>query len=333
MRLKLMSLATALVVAFGVQAYASETLKEYGLQCREKIGYIPDFNCQDPGLSEVVPITVNGQTPETYEWGMSCDRPSLLPYGDETFGQCTPYSRVLDLSRKSSPDLQANDIQISAFCRRKFYRDEESSVFDEVDIILHDTKTGSTCWFHADGEGAEGLPGKVPSPTGNKEGVFAPNVSTFWKSPEYTASLNCGGCHDSDPFMYSPYIGQVWHRVPVNPFGWYANDIGTAFQDWEKPSALSTTNNTCVGCHRIGNQYTCETGIYESAGQIPPVGGSDAALSYPLSHWMPADNFHSQSEWESVYAESVAKLGECCKDPYLAQCKVTPITGLPKWTQ
>ena len=298
---------------------AAETVLEYGATCAAKIGEIPAFRCLD---GTIVPITVNGVEPDKYEPRMTCDRPSRLPYPATTFGQCAPFSRILDLSKDSK--------QISAFCRREFLRDKEDPRFDEIDIILHDVKTGGTCWFHAEGEGPAGIDGsRVPPPDEVTPPPGKISALDFWYPPAKTAAKGCGHCHDSDPFMYSPYIGQVWDHVPVDPFGWYANDIGEAFKAWTKPNAITTTNNTCVGCHRIGDQFTCSTGIYESAGQIPTDGASAAGLSYPSSHWMPVDNFHSKAFWDTVFAPSVAALGACCKNPGLPSCRITPITGRP----
>jgi hypothetical protein len=309
-----------LVGAFpGAGPRASETILEYGAACVSAIGEIPAFKCLD---GTIVPITVNGVEPRVYEPRMKCDRPSMLPYPDTTFGQCAPYSRVLNLSRGTT--------QISAFCRREYLRGKDDPRFDEIDIILHSVKTGSTCWFHAEGDGAAGIDGsRVPPPNEATPPPGAISALDFWYTPARTAAKDCGHCHDSDPAMYSPYIGQVWEHVPVDPFGWYANDIGEAFRAWEKPNSITTQSNTCIGCHRIGDQFTCSTGIHQSAGQIPTDGATALGLSYPLSHWMPVNNFHSKAFWDTVYAPSVAALAACCRNPDLPSCVITPITGRP----
>ena len=48
----------------------------YGRDCAKLIAEAPPFNCLD---GDVVPITVDGKTPETWTRHMTCDRPAYLP--------------------------------------------------------------------------------------------------------------------------------------------------------------------------------------------------------------------------------------------------------------
>ena len=314
-----LKIATAASLTLLAQTASAEDIIEYGEQCAKAIAPLPAFNCLD---GEIIPITVDGKEPERYFPGMDCDRPSLLPLGPDSDGQCVPFSRALLISD--------GDSQITALCRQKKIRNQESPYFDEVDIIAHDVVSGSTCWFQAEAKDENGFDAtRVPPPNEKTPPPGHISAMDFWNSPAKTASADCGHCHDSDPFMYSPFIGQVWQQVPTDPFGWYANDIGEAFQKWAKPSALASRGNTCVGCHRIGSEFTCKQGILESAGEIAPPNGDDWATSYPGSHWMPAGNFHSKAAWQTIYKQSVADLASCCDDPDQPMCQVTPITGRP----
>ena len=316
--LLLSTLASPLPVAAGGQ-----TLLEYGQMCSEMIGAVPAFDCTK---GEVVPITVNGQTPAEYSKGMSCDRPSLLEYGKNTFGQCTPYSRIHDLSYN---DAQKGAVQITAFCRREFLRPPESPFYDEVDIVLHSVKSGATCWFHAEykeGSSSGFDASRVPPPNEVKPPPGKVAANQFWWQPARTATKNCGGCHDADPFMFSPWIGQKWDKVPTDPLGKY-HHLGPDFAKWQS-SSISTRDNTCVGCHRIGNQESCKSFIRWASGMgTPPPGGNAVANSYPLSHWMPVSNNQSREFWGNVHQGSVNELLTCCADPKNPICTITPITG------
>ena len=64
---------------------------QYGKDCARLIAEAPPFDCLD---GEIVPITVDGQTPAAYTRHMTCDKPAYLPYPEKSDGQCTPYSRV-----------------------------------------------------------------------------------------------------------------------------------------------------------------------------------------------------------------------------------------------
>lgn len=310
-------LAGLLGLASTAQAAKVSPQVAYGQQCAREIAKIPAFDCN---AGTVVPITVDGKTPSEYKPGMKCDRPTMLPYNNQGNGQCIPYSKIHDLSDGAT--------QISAFCRRKYLRSENSPQFDEVDIILHSVKTGKTCWFHA--ESAEGDnkgfdASRVPPPDEETPPPGKVSATQFWWPPKATAKKDCGMCHDADPFMFSPWLGQVWQKVPVDPLGKYSH-VGEAFKHW-KSSAMTTPNSTCDGCHRIGNKMSCTDNVIASAAGLKPIpGANQAGDSYPLNHWMPADNNQSKAFWNTVHNQTVAQLLECCKNPKSKNCTITPIT-------
>ncbi len=313
---------------------ATQTLQQYAQMCTEMIGQIPAFDCTK---GEIVPITVDGKEPAEYKKGMTCDRPSLLVYGKDTFGQCTPYSRIHDLSYH---DKDKGAVQISAFCRREFLRPQDSPFYDEVDIVLHSVKSGATCWFHA--EYKEGTTtgfdaSRVPPPNEKTPPAGKVSADKFWWTPARTASKDCGSCHDADPFMFSPWIGQKWQKVPTDALGKY-HHLGPDFAKWQS-SSISTRDNTCTGCHRIGDKASCKglTADYKgfilyAAGMATPPGGNKTANSYPFSHWMPVSNNQSLEFWQNVHLKSIGELLTCCNDPKNPICTITPLTskGAPK---
>lgn len=285
----------------------------YAAQCSARVGQLPDFSCSDGAL---VPVTVNGEVPETYTPNMTCDRPALLDNGDASDGQCVPYSRILNLS--------TDTMQAVVMCRQKHIRAADSLQFDELDVISHNPATGATCWFSADAQSAdEPLDGQqVPSPT-------AANDATFWNSPRFVAKDGCGNCHDNDPFMYSPFVGQVWQHVPVNPLGAYfhvAPEMG--FSKWPI-TAMNPRDNTCLGCHRIGVDQTCSDLTKWLTGIKKPIGADEQASSFPLSHGMPPNHGLTQPAWNAIYAESVAQIRSCCEDNTQSMCQLSPISAYP----
>ncbi|MFD2207092.1 hypothetical protein [Kiloniella antarctica] len=303
-----------------------QTSASYGNMCAAAIRDLPAFSCQTGAL---IPITINGgQTPNSYYPDMDCDRPSLLPLGKNSDGQCIPYSRVLNLS--------VGDAQVAALCRQKKIRTESSVLYDEIDIVAHNAKDGSTCWFQAAGKNGQPIDGTlVPSPMKIAKAKDYKKVKAIWNTPAQTAKDDCGGCHDNDPFMYSPFIGQVWEHVPTDPEGWYKH-LGQDFKDW-KPVSLSTRNNPCVGCHRLGVQFTSGQGTEEATGLAEIANADEWAQTYPASHFMPVGNFHSQAQWNVIYAKAVDDILECHK-AYgnndksklgILGCLTEPITGKP----
>jgi hypothetical protein len=289
---------------------------EYGKMCAAMIGKIRPFSCLE---GTIVPITVDGKTPASYRPGMTCDRPALLPYGEGGFGQCTPYSRLLDLSYGKT--------QISAMCRREQLRDQDSPYFDEVDIVAHNADNGETCWFHSESGPGQKLTGfdasRVPPPDEVKPPAQRIAAGQFWWSPKATAGKQCLSCHDADPFMYSPWIGQLRYLLPADPLGRYSN-VGQEFAQWHSNS-ISTRDNTCVGCHRIGDQMSCKLYVETAAGRKDVTGGNLLSKSYPLSHWMPVNNGQSKQFWEQANLKSLNELLDCCNDPSNPVCTIKPI--------
>ena len=298
----------AFLVLLAAPANAA-TYGDYANQCRAEIGDIPAFSC---AAGVAVPITVNGETPNEYTKDMTCDRPALLPNGSDSDGQCVPGSRILNLSDDSK--------QISVMCRQKHIRLENPLRFDEIDIIAHNPVSGATCWFQASAVSGQSIDGTtVPSATD-------PASHKFFNHPETVVEDGCGTCHDNDPFMYSPFVGQVWGHVPTNPFGPYYHvnlpDLG--FDMWPLTQILPR-DSTCTSCHRIGVHETCGQLTDWASGQLIAPGSNPLAASYPLSHWMPP--YHNQTErsWDVINGPSVDTIGSCCLDPTQPMCNATEI--------
>lgn len=305
----------------GASACAQDVVA-YGRECADRIAKIPAFDCRS---GVVVPITVDGHAPDRYVAGMACDRPALLPYSEAgAEGQCVPHARALVLR----DDAKA---QVVAYCRQKRIRAADAWLYDEVDVIAHDIESGSTCWFAAKakpplatGRGLDGR--RVPPPDEQSPPSGGVAARDFWQPPEATAAGRCVACHDSDPFVWSPWAAQTG-QIPKDPFGKYANDIGEAFQRWPRPFGIATRGNPCVGCHRIGSMETCKTAILQAAGTDVAPGEDTDARRYPHARWMPAGNWHTERSWDVIYAEGVAQLRACCNDPGGAGCVIVPILG------
>jgi hypothetical protein len=335
-----------LFLAFLAINAQAQSFYEYGAQCAKEVTPIPAFTCM---AGEVIPITVNGQITTSYT--ATCDKPSLLNSTEQgSQGQCIPGSRALVL--RDDPVAQ-----ISAICRKHVVRDPSSPLFDEINIISHNLKSGKTCWFTAKAAtpftAGSGINGRiVPSPSGlphnrsernaqrgyekihpASEALAAdwkvdkttlPNPAALWMSPAQLARREpaCTMCHDSGPFMYSPYIAQTT-QLPGDPFGKYQpRAVGQAFKVWPQPFAISTRGNTCTTCHRMGNMNSCSAATQMATGQATQPGTSATGQQFPLSHWMSPGNLHSLAQWNEAFKKSVQDISDCCKNPQEAGCLV-----------
>lgn len=319
-----------LLLASTVQVAAqAETLAEYGRQCAAQITEIPAFNCM---AGEEIPITIDGKPVQPQPAPATCDRPSLLPQGDAQ-SQCVPGSRALVLRDDKTA-------QVSAICRKQVARPAGSALFDEINVISHSLKDGKTCWFTAKAAKPlredRGIDGRwVPSPSllprspqpPAPDGTRPPPAEKVWLSPREVARSQpaCISCHDSGPFMYSPYIAQTT-QLPGDPFGFYQpKAIGEDFkQAWARLHAfgITTRGNTCTACHRMGNMNSCQVAMQQSTGNAAQEGGNAWSKRFPQSHWMSPGNLHSRAQWDVQFSDSLQKLAACCADPKGPGCQV-----------
>lgn len=323
-----LTLLLLLLLAGTAQA---ETLAEYGRQCAEQVTEIPAFSCM---AGQEIPITVDGQPVPASTAPARCDRPSLLPQ-PHAVSPCVPGSRALVLRDDATA-------QISAICRKQVPRPAGSPWFDEINVISHNLKNGKTCWFTAQvtppppSTPASGIDGRwVPSPSTlarppqpvSPEGLKPRPADQVWQTPRQVATSlpACIHCHDSGPFMYSPYIAQTT-QLPGDPFGFYEpKAIGEDFKRaWATLHAfgITTRGNTCTACHRMGNMNSCKVAMDQSTGRKPQEGGDEWSQRFPQSHWMSPGDLHSRAQWDEQFTDSLRKLAACCEDPKGAGCRV-----------
>jgi hypothetical protein len=342
--------SAAFVIAGGVAVHAGDDydIHAYGHECAQLIAEVPPFNCLD---GQIVPITVNGETPATYTRHMRCDKPAYLPYPEETDGQCAPYTRVRM--------VRNDDIQTLVYCRRMYIRSIDDPHFDSIEVITHNVKTGSTCFFMSKnfGNQPEGVDGRrVPPPTEEAPPAGMVSAKDLWASPQHISNHSCISCHDSDPWVHTPWIDQS-QQVPSDPFGFYSVDVGGPFVNWPKPQSISTRGNSCTSCHRIGSLNTCqqqEVGDFgeqpakmlQSIGQAPHGRfGAAKGTAYDnppqvytawgsLPHgWMGARLPDVDSYLWKEYESKVQDLQRCCANPSAPGCIVEPIENLKQWLE
>jgi len=313
--------AVAVVLALAAlpapaRSETTENVLSYGAQCAALIAPIKPFNCLD---GEIIPITLNGK-PVTDQSPPDCDRPTqlLAPSVKWPEGRCVPFSRALLLADGAA--------QVTALCRRKRFRPAGDPRFEEVDVVAHSVRTGATCWFAAHRDDDEPFAAsRVPPPDELKPPDGQVAAASFWNGPVEVAHESCAGCHDNSPFMFSPFMSQVWHKVPTDAFGRYEN-IGAAFKRWASMKSFDPPGNTCTGCHRIGTINSCKTDFLTKISAIPPQIPADGANA-PAKYWMPLIHGLSQAAWQSLNSNSITALQRCCADPDRPECNVKAIPG------
>jgi hypothetical protein len=251
-----------------------ETLKQYATRCDKAMGgvTVPAFDCDDDKATDVM---------DRYgdKWDSvndKCDAPNVLN------GKCDPGSRFHVLHRGDGTD----GIYIVAHCRKEAtpangpnsaQLSNPKGFYSDVAVIEYNLNTGATCFYQALAEPGQGLSHAAPAPiSGNTK---------YWLTPASTANIKCGSCHDTGPFIRSPYLaqlGQVWPfendlTNSYNPYdpnqpkadpnylpGTLDADLagawnhtmpysftGLNFQSW-KSWSVTLKGNPCTSCHRLG---------------------------------------------------------------------------------
>jgi hypothetical protein len=308
---------------------AEYTISDYAKEVAAKLGPIPSFNVFENGV--IIPITLNDvELPAgLHSPSGKCDRPVLLPLGSD--GQCVPYARIgrLPGTNPQTGELDP-DIQWVFIARRyKIRTNPDDPTFEDVAIIGHNRKTGATAFFQMldtqNGKNATRVPSPMEKAAETPAGF--PTAQEFWLPPARTAQIGCNRCHDSDPFVHSPYVNQVLtgdqeQVVPSDPYGPYTF-IGTrAFTAWDAPQQFVPDSNACTACHRIGVNYSSGSFAQWAAGELAPSQLSATYGSYPSSHWMPPGEAEKRTpkEWEDLYRNSVYQLLSCHETPSQPGC-------------
>ena len=210
------------------------------------------------------------------------------------------------------------DVLGSLICRRYRFRSRNDPLFDDVAIIIHRKSTGATCFFQMpENTGSPQDSSRVPPPHEliSETPNGSPDVEQYWLSPE-TAERFCQQCHDSDPFIHSPYVMQTG-SVPSHPWGSY-KIAGKEFAEWLIVESVSVDGgNVCSSCHRIGDDFSCRSFFNYAVGSSPIKGVLSDAYRYPSSHWMPPqspDSPKSLEEWQAKFQTDINKIKDCCQN-------------------
>lgn len=322
----------------------------YAQACIDEMGDLPPwedrefFDCRDPSM-DVVPITATDSsgrvvsiTKDTpFPLGAAeqaatqrCDRPAWLDYGGAG-SPCAPFTRI-------GTFVNSKGTRFVFICRRYAPRPVDDPSFDVIGGIMHNPASGKTCWLngHADGKFADGT--KIPAPN-------TPNADRFWMNSDEIRGQGCPSCHDSDPFVHTPWMDQVLDKKtgrvlvpminndpdykPTTKYSspWAESFMGTDSQSraaWAQPQFL-TNVGACGSCHRIGAASTLALWAARSVGDASDSDFqsqwlTSAFRTFEKLHWMPTTPV-TQAGWPSSPSmQSMQAIKRCASNP--ASCGV-----------
>lgn len=314
---------------------AGAALQSYANACFQRLQVDPAdfarrFNCVDPSAARNLRVEVDAVVRQTcYETRdgacefakdlgelettfPSCDYPAWLD--DRCYGD----SYVQVIRPTSNPHVKA-----ALLCRHKTTFSGRFDDFDDVAMIVHNAENGETCWFQSpNGEGVRLDGQKVPGPV-------CDGADAFWLPPDETAGIQCIQCHDSGPWMNSPWMRRATEELGIaydeeqSP---YLN--GTPpFDRWPVPlfvkydGHLGSGASSCTSCHKIAaarpDFRTCDTWINRATGRADPALATRLSGTGRQEHsqyWMPEDGTRwTRAAWESLYDDHVKGLVDCCR--------------------
>jgi hypothetical protein len=348
-----------------------DSVLDYALHCKSELNLseepLQPWNCLE---GKEIPITIEGKplSVENYpllaQGKVACDLASWLIPAES----CMNYAFVLerDLSADVKGVIICRNRKFTSPLNKQMRRqqvDQEKTIeslikyyeFDTVGLIWTHMKTGKTCFF--DYRGKYG--GYIPSPDDSKKPTFEdlpepklpkgfkdPMGNSFseefwspsdsgWRPPTYVAETDlCIRCHDSGPFLASPWLAQVYspprpdRKVPYLIVG----NIFASTPVVMPPTSISTAQVTtsantkedqnCTSCHRIGRHFTCSHLVPYSIGLMSPQLLANGQPAVPPA-WMPPVNgtFHKdKASWQKLYAPHLRHLQCCCQNPLALDC-------------
>lgn len=347
-------------VTSGFSLAGAEGINGYGKICASKLGAIPAFSCLDDTLFKELPITstTSGGTTQATGRVSTCDYPIYLPTGGVN-ENCKPWARLGRIKTSDSayaavicrrywPESSANtnsagagsgipagEEDVAAPSQPGSWKRNPSGptdpFFNDVAIIQQDTKTGDTCYFQALGVlygDRVPPPSEVTLPDDVKIAhPRAKNAASFWLQPESTANINCINCHDSDPWMHSPYArqpldenGNVFlpSKPKVKKYTMLGGEYG--FANWTKSYTVEPTDDSgeaCLGCHNIGSLNGCSSWLPDvGTGSHVSVSKTAFGLAFPQAQWMPPDHGEANAvDWNDTYKAAVDAINRCCNVP------------------
>jgi hypothetical protein len=304
----------------------------YSCRCKQLLGALPtqaQATCdQGNDIHVYTASIVNGVPVETDEPDdvTSCDNPALL--------QSVPPEAACIPGGKLGQGVLDNGVIYKFVCRRKpgVPRDAPPRYFDHG-IIAHNPDNGATCYWVGNVTDSDGVFPDVDLTAGDPDKIAA--YTAFWETSSGRAEGDdCVGCHDNDPFMYSPHLKSVWDwSITAHRFSPYAQ-VRVAGPPTAVPvrRLVSPEAAACTGCHRISDQGTCDPWAEIATGnpdydndrpwQADYAANPDAY--FPLSTWMPfplPDGATSRDAWTAQLGASRDFILDCCSHPDHPQCK------------
>ena len=322
-----------------VTAYAEACVAQLGEipffpRVGEAEGDYATYNCLD---STPIPMTVtlaDGTVLMPEEEVDACDNPQFI------YSSCEPNAVT---GRTNGPRVASRENEQGThwvlLCRKA---KTEEGEYNDIAMIGHNPYTGKTCYFqNALYSQTDGL--HIPHPGDKVDSTASPQQSeSLWRGIQggYGSGIECVECHDSDPFIHTPWIDGALDSKgdPIIPkmgiddgFTEGFNEapyslVDLAGQGWTMPKVLTSPEaRACTKCHRIGDGRWAKSWMRRMEGDDTFWNNlvTDEYLKFAHLYWMPPEmeGINEETWADSEYGKAFTFIQDCASNPSNEACK------------
>jgi hypothetical protein len=249
-------------------------LQGYVSACEEALSsdgrpvVIPAMDCSSNRLSA---IGTGLESPLTHMGAMAGEGKQADPLGPKRCHTPSALLGAYPLAEGSddNPCMQGSrigrqddgDVTWVTVCR-KYRHYEDPFLFDDVNMIGYNRKTGKTCFFNSK---VTGETTKQPLRFNRPVNVKSPQADKVFMSPaQIQAKVPCASCHAANPFLRTPHIRAAvelpaMERNTPYQIVWpeYFTPDGSRVANLRLDPEAVPEIRSCVGCHAVGAGKYC----------------------------------------------------------------------------
>lgn len=252
-----------------------------------------------------------------------CANPSLLT------GSCRQGSRL--------GHVVHGDVSVYWICRDPYLDYDGSVLYEDMAIVGHNARTGATCFW----DDVNDVMHDDDAPALDLQTAAPDERAEFVERFAYTDGSGCIGCHDHDPFLYTPYLRATnWDSVAADKGPYHLVGLGPEPRATEVMHLVSADAAPCTSCHRLGSENTCTFFAPNALGDANTLSheaevhaaAEPGSPHWPLALWMPADTSATPefADWQAAYGRAREHILECCESPGedVQGCRWAPVPSV-----
>lgn len=318
----------------------ADTSRCYSCRCKEAMGgSLPttdEINCKIAPEVKIYKLK-NGTAAGTFDLDAqattpdSCFNPSLL------YGDCQVGTKLGQLTKGQA--------HYKWICRHRSDPTSANATYGDVGVIAVNMTTGASCWW--DDLGGEITDANFPKL--DLTDATVPEIEHNKRIFYNTTGEGCTGCHDNDPFMFSPYFRSIdWNTEDYTNVKYQTTQLDGTLLPVTHRYLVSDEVANCTSCHRIASGSTCNSWAPQSMGQRKGGGIDDIVgealdqkledgtykegKNWFLGYWMPPAKPWPKGTWQKWHdknKEAKDMINKCCADFNANGCKWANYAGDP----